>query len=55
MENNATLIDGSAYNIQFIGPDNIHRCSFDRGMKMVSTGRHKQFCENFFKSTFIKI
>ena len=49
MENNATLIDGSAYNIQFIGhkPIFIDILSIDKYSDGEYWYAHKQFCENF--------
>ena len=56
LENNATLIDGSAYNIQFIG----HKPIFIDilSIKEYEDGEywkaHKQFCENFLNPLILK-
>ena len=56
MDNNATLIDGSAYNIQFIG----HKPIFIDvlSIKEYEDGEywkaHKQFCENFLNPLLLK-
>ena len=49
LENNATLIDASAYNIQFIGSklkfiDVLSIQKYTEGEYWIG---HKQFCENF--------
>lgn len=56
MDNNATLIDGSAYNIQFIG----HKPIFIDilSIKEYEDGEywkaHRQFCENFLNPLILK-
>ncbi len=56
LENNATLIDSSAYNIQFIGTklkfiDVLSIKKYSEGEHWVG---HKQFCENFLNPLILK-
>ena len=56
LKNNATLIDGSAYNIQFIGhkPIFIDLLSIKEYDEGEYWGAHKQFCENFLNPLILK-
>ncbi len=56
LKNNATLIDGSAYNIQFIGhkPVFIDLLSIKEYEEGEYWNAHKQFCENFLNPLILK-
>ena len=57
LEKNATLIDASAYNIQFIGsqPIFIDLLSIKKYENGEYWNGHKQFCENFLNPLIFKI
>jgi len=56
LNNNATLIDGSAYNIQFVGhkPIFIDILSIKEYQDGEYWKAHKQFCENFLNPLILK-